>query len=148
MSTGNLPWPLFSEDANPSIIELDLHGMSNAIAHSFVRCALKSYEKSGSIEGNDIRIITGKGIHSKRKYRPILRPEVQRMLLEEFYPPINTHTARKNIGALIVNSSDVQLWLNYQKKQTAKRMLVLADILKSPMDRLALLHSVATSSDC
>ena len=146
VSSNNLPWPL-RMDNRKSVIEIDLHGMSSAIAHSFVRCALKSYEKSGSIEGHDIQIITGKGIRSKRKYRPILRPEVQKMLSEEFYPPINTSTARKNMGALVVNSSDVQSWLDFQKGQTAKRMLVLADILKNPIERLATLRSMATSSN-
>ena len=158
VSTNALPWP-YRDEEETGRIELDLHGMSTALAHSFVRCALRSSVSLGSDgrpaiildqeEGNakdgdvevvkrprDIVIITGRGVNSKQKFRPILRPEVQRMLSEEFFPPIGSSTLKKNMGALMVSKEDVAAWLSHQKQQTARRMLLLADILKSPIEKL------------
>ena len=58
------------------------------------------------------------------------------MLSEEFFPPIGSSTLKKNMGALMVSKEDVAAWLSHQKQQTARRMLLLADILKSPIEKL------------
>jgi len=63
-------------------------------------------------------------------------------LIEEFYPPINSSTLRKNMGAIRIDSADVNAWYDNQHKQIKKRMLILADILKSPIKRLVLLKDV------
>ena len=63
-------------------------------------------------------------------------------LIEEFYPPINSSTLRKNMGAIRIDSADVNAWYDNQHKQIKKRMLILADILKSPIKKLVLLKDV------
>lgn len=78
----------------------------------------------------DVVVITGRGKGSERRYRPVLRPEVQRMLVEEFYPPIGTSSIPGNMGALQLPSSDIEGWLNHQRGQKGKRLLAMADILK------------------
>lgn len=63
--------------------------------------------------------------------RPVLRPEVQRMLLEEFYPPLGTTTLPVNMGALRISSIDINAWLDHQREQKGVQMLSVAAVLKN-----------------
>jgi pentatricopeptide repeat protein len=132
LSRGFLPFTIIEKTSNKQL-KLDLHGMTRATAHSAVRVALQHLVQSSNGEGlnQDILIVTGKGKRSEKHLRPVLRPEVQRMLMEEFYPPISTFSVPKNTGALIVSSGDVNAWLEYQKQQRGVRFLAVADILKN-----------------
>ena len=40
--------------------------------------------------------------------RPVFRPEVQRMLMEEFYPPLDNVSVPGNVGALEVGRESVE----------------------------------------
>lgn len=132
LSRGFLPFTIIERTPNKQL-KLDLHGMSRATAHSAVRVALQHLVQSSNGEklNQDILIVTGKGKRSEKHLRPVLRPEVQRMLMEEFYPPISTSSIPKNTGALKVSSGDVNAWLEYQKQQRGVRFLAVADILKT-----------------
>ena len=83
-------------------------------------------------------IVTGRGRNSALRMRPVLRPEVQRMLLEEFYPPLSTTSIPGNMGAVRIPSSDISAWLSHQRKQKGSRMLAVASVLRnlSSVDRL------------
>ena len=148
VTKGFLLWPILEENNallnsnHDTPLHLDLHGMSLAIAHSAVRTALQKEVQRISMNDNisplddqewlrDVKIITGKGINSAERFRPILRPEVQRMLTEEFYPPLSTSSLPNNIGALLIPAKDVDLWLSYQRKQRGAHMLTVAEMLKS-----------------
>ena len=119
---------------------LDLHGLNVALAHSAVRIAMRQYSATLSEETtqSNMMIITGKGRNSEMHLRPILRPEVQRMLLEEFYPPLNTMSIPGNMGALTILGPDIEAWQEHQQKQKGVRMLELAGLLRnlSSQDRL------------
>ena len=157
VSKGCLPWPVihnenkqltFQEidstdiysihktDCNEPLL-LDLHGMTVAIAHSAVRTALQKEVQRTLLPSDhqawchDVIIITGKGNNSAHRLRPVLRPEVQRMLTEEFYPPLSTISVPNNIGALQILAKDVDSWLDYQKRQRSARLLAVANLLKS-----------------
>ena len=132
LSRGFLPFTIIEKTSSKQL-KLDLHGMSRATAHSAVRVALQHLVQSSNGESlnQDILIVTGKGKRSQKHLRPVLRPEVQRMLMEEFYPPISTSSVPKNTGALKVSSDDVNAWLEYQKGQRGVRFLAVADILKN-----------------
>ena len=139
-----LPWaPIADSNAAKveaeelSTLKLDLHGMTAAIAHSAVRVALQREVQqldwnstSADSSGRDVIIITGRGRRSERRFRPVVRPEVQRMLVEEFYPPLSTSSVPGNMGALLVPSNDIQAWLEHQKEQKGLRLLTIADMLK------------------
>lgn len=116
-------------------IALDLHGMNIAMAHSAVRIALHQ-ETAASIESDDkskkpdMVIVTGRGLNSALSMRPVLRPEVQRMLMEEFYPPLSSSSVPGNMGALRVTATDISGWLDHQQSQKDARMLMAAQIIK------------------
>ena len=117
-------------------LTLDLHGMNVAVAHSAVRIALQQEILSASwnrteLWDNDMIIVTGRGRKSALRMRPVLRPEVQRMLVEEFYPPLGTTLVPGNMGALRVASEDINAWLEYQRQQKGARMLFVAAVLKN-----------------
>jgi len=125
-----------------SPLQLDLHGMTLAIAHSAVRTSLQKEVQQISLKadvsllddhewGKNVMIITGKGLNSAERFRPILRPEVQRMLTEEFYPPLSTTSLPNNMGALQIPAKDVDEWLRHQRQQRGAYMLTVADLLKS-----------------
>jgi hypothetical protein len=132
---------------------LDLHGMNQAVAHSAVRLALQQLalsvdhlnrDSSGGTatttrtDGNDamsvktdLVIITGRGLNSALKMRPVLRPVVQRMLVEEFYPPLSTISVPGNMGALRIPSNDIMEYSNHQRQQKGVRLLLVAAMLKN-----------------
>jgi pentatricopeptide repeat protein len=139
---GYLPFSVERADSSTEFT-LDLHGMNVAMAHSAVRIALQQYvlPESSSAERlpndedkqNDVDmiIVTGRGMNSVQRLRPVLRPEIQRMLLEEFYPPLSTTSVPGNMGALRVPANDVREWVLEQRQQKGVRMLAIADVIKS-----------------
>jgi len=149
---------------------LDLHGLNVALAHSAVRIAMRQQaatvaeeartassdstsDSTTTTNNNNMMIITGKGRHSELYLRPVLRPEVQRMLLEEFYPPLNTMSVPGNIGALTILAHDIEAWQEHQQQQKGVRMLKLASVLRnlSSQERLkkiiALRMEAASAND-
>jgi hypothetical protein len=121
------------ETVSDEVFRIDLHGMNKAIAHSAVRVSLQHLVQSKSSEKleQNVMIITGRGKRSLRHLRPVLRPEVQRMLMEEFYPPMGSMSVRGNMGALTIEAKDVNAWLDRQQQQKGVRFLAIADALKS-----------------
>jgi hypothetical protein len=117
-------------------ITLDLHGMNLAVAHSAVRVALQQLALTGQWESADrivtqAIIVTGRGLNSELRMQPVLRPEVQRMLLEEFYPPLSTTSLPGNMGALLISSEDISAWIAHQQSQKGARMLMVAAMLRN-----------------
>jgi pentatricopeptide repeat protein len=108
---------------------LDLHGMNLAVAHSAVRIALQQLAVSvdnwnrtanDDVFENDMIIITGRGLNSALRMRPVIRPVVQRMLVEEFYPPFSTISVPGNMGAIRVASNDIKQWLDHREQKGAR----------------------------
>lgn len=128
VSNGYLGFSFFpSEEA----MVLDLHGLNVALAHSAVRVAMRQLTTMPEEQQKrNVMIITGRGRNSKFHLRPVLRPEVQRMLLEEFYPPLNTVSVPGNMGALLVDANDVARWQEHQEGQKLARMLAVAAVIK------------------
>ena len=133
ISKGFLPFSIVEESSTMPEFKIDLHGMNKAIAHSAVRVSLQHFVQSKTIDvlERDVIIITGKGNKSERNLRPVLRPEVQRMLTEEFYPPMSTVSIRNNLGALRIPVSDVNSWIKHQEEAKGLRFLAVADVLKT-----------------
>jgi len=151
---GILPWAVV-EPATPkhtnvdaencvSPLTLDLHGMSASVAKSAVRVALQrelfrmpswlnssATEDDTKSEQREIIIVTGRGAHSTDRFQPILRPQVQQMLTEEFYPPLSSSSLKGNMGALLIPAEDVNAWLLYHKQQRGVQMLALANIIRN-----------------
>jgi pentatricopeptide repeat protein len=132
ISKGFLPFSIM-EQTPKAEFKIDLHSMNRPIAHSAVRVSLQHFIQSkniGKLE-RDVIIVTGKGSHSKKHLRPILRPEVQRMLVEEFYPPMSTSSIPNNMGALRITAEDANAWIEHQEQQKGARFLAVADLLKT-----------------
>jgi len=140
VASGHLPWAVMpsSSGGDHKQLRLDLHGMSAAVAHSAVRVSLEKEimgpaqmaQPDDNIRARDVMIVTGRGRRSGERYRPVLRPEVQRMLTEEFYPPLGTSSLPGNLGALLVPGEDIEAWLNYQQVQKGERLMFVADVLR------------------
>jgi hypothetical protein len=131
--------PAVVHDSSIQELTLDLHGMSAAVAHAAVRVSIQqemsrlqsSIKSTNDITwSKDIIIITGRGLRSGQKFKPVLRPEVQRMLTEEFFPPLGSSTLPGNLGALTVQSEDVLAWLTHQQQQKGERLLMVANALR------------------
>jgi hypothetical protein len=136
VSSGVIPFQLERQSYGAEKrVTLDLHGMNTAVAHSAVRCALQQEALSArwtskELWDNDMVIITGRGKKSALQMRPILRPEVQRMLIEEFYPPLSTVSVPGNMGALRVSSDGIVEWVEHQRQLKGDRMMAVAAFLK------------------
>ncbi len=135
VTNGWIPFDLKRQDVDGGALVLDLHGMNLPMAHSAVRIAFQQglltdkWPKDDK-SVNDLVIVTGRGRNSALKMRPILRPAVQRMLVEEFYPPIGTTSIPGNMGALRICSEDIHAWLKFQRQQKGARMIEVATALK------------------
>mmetsp|Transcript_28216 Transcript_28216/g.47750 ORF Transcript_28216/g.47750 Transcript_28216/m.47750 type:complete len:185 (-) Transcript_28216:328-882(-) len=78
----------------------------------------------------DLVIITGKGLHSwASAYEPVLRPDVMRMLTEEFDPPIDSWTVPGNTGRLLVSGNAVEAWAKRTALHKAALMKRLSGLL-------------------
>ncbi|KAL7567972.1 hypothetical protein ACA910_019680 [Epithemia clementina (nom. ined.)] len=136
VSRGALPFNLLKQAYGKERgFTLDLHGMNVAVAKSAVRVALQHEVLSSSYDtndvwDNDVVIVTGRGRNSVLQMRPVLRPEVQHMLVEEFYPPLSTTSVPGNMGALRVPAGDIAEWLRHQRQQKDARLLGVAAALK------------------
>jgi pentatricopeptide repeat protein len=123
---------------------LDLHGMNVAIANSAVRIAFQQDVLQSETSG-DLVIVTGRGMNSIYQMRPVIRPEIQRMLTEEFYPPLNTASMPGNMGALRVPAEDIQAWVTHQRQQKGVKMLAVAGALKNLSGGLLIKRGVKLS---
>ncbi|KAL7546115.1 hypothetical protein ACHAWF_009448, partial [Thalassiosira exigua] len=132
---GHLPWAVTNKGTEKQLV-LDLHGMSAPVAHSAVRVSLqKELLGSKQVSSNntwtkEVMVITGRGRRSGERFRPVLRPEVQRMLTEEFYPPLGTSSVPGNMGALFVGREDIEAWLRHQRQRKGERLMFVADMLR------------------
>jgi Smr domain/Pentatricopeptide repeat domain len=146
MAKGFLPYCVSTGEESNQVM-VDLHGMNVALAHSAVRIALQQdVLMSGSDASQDLLIVTGRGRHSAYQMKPVLRPEIQRMLTEEFYPPLNTASVPGNMGALIVPLTDIQAWVSHQRQMKGLRMLTVADMIKSLSGLKRIQRSISLSS--
>jgi len=139
VSNGHLPWAVVQSVTDKKRLRLDLHGMSAAVAHSAVRVSLQKEIMESSSQSSpddniawdrDVMIITGRGRRSGERFRPVLRPEVQRMLTEEFYPPLGSSSIPGNMGAILVPGKDIEAWLRHQRQQKGERLLFVADVIR------------------
>ena len=156
VANGHLPWSVMDNQgaASQKQLMLDLHAMSAAVAHSAVRVALQKEIMGASSDINDenawtkdVMIITGLGRRSGERFRPILRPEVQRMLTEEFFPPLTTSSVPGNLGALLTPSEEIGAWLTNQKQQKGERLLIVADVLRDISSGNRLEKALASSGN-
>ncbi|CAM9907137.1 unnamed protein product, partial [Ascophyllum nodosum] len=116
---------------------MDLHGFSLPLAHAAVRCALEevwrfSQRQRATTGDRDLTIITGVGKGSLHAYQPVVRPEVQRMLIDEFYPPIHSATEASqvgNAGRVVVGAVAIKAWLDHNMEAKRPAMARLAAAL-------------------
>jgi pentatricopeptide repeat protein len=156
ISQQSLPFTLERQSAgDQKRITLDLHGMNVAVAHSAVRITLQQEAAAANWNGTeqwntDMVIITGRGLNSAYLMRPVLRPSVQRMLVEEFYPPLGTTSIPGNMGAIRISAECISDWLTHQRQQKGARLLIVAAMLKdiaSPGGRLRAALEKVTSRE-
>ncbi|CAM9574007.1 unnamed protein product, partial [Phaeothamnion confervicola] len=105
-------------------LEIDLHGYSVPLAHTAVRVSLRhlwALAQRGE-PLRDLVVIVGIGRRSTTKFVPALRPEVQSMLSERFYPPIDSFTKPGNPGRLVIPASAIRPWVEHSTN--AKRVAV------------------------
>ncbi|CAM9414557.1 unnamed protein product, partial [Ectocarpus sp. 12 AP-2014] len=123
------------EDCVPGVKAgvMDLHGHSLPLAHAAVRCALVEVWRFSQREGTalgDLTIITGMGRGSLHAFQPIIRPEVQRMLTDEFYPPLDSATEVGNTGRVVVAAKTIEAWLDHNVEAKRPVMARLAAALQ------------------
>ena len=147
---GHLPSAVVRDISHDKLI-LDLHGMSSPVAHAAVRVSIQkemmNMQKLDLSWSKDIIIITGQGKRSEEKFKPVLRPEVQRMLTEEFFPPIGSSTIPGNLGALLVGRGEVTNWLSHQQQAKGERLLMIADALRGISSGARLERAILSSGN-
>ena len=121
---------------------VDLHGFSAPVAHAAIRAALFEYYgslveagyNSSEIVHVGLVIITGKGRNSLNPYRPVLRPDVQSLLVETFNPPISSWTAPGNTGRLLIGAEAIVAWAEETARSKASLMRRLSKVISARLD--------------
>jgi len=119
---------------------VDLHGFTAPLAATAIRAALVEHWETDGGEREDLVIITGKGLHSSssssssssvrgRFLTPVVRPEVQQMLIEQFNPPISTWTSPGNTGRLVVGFDAINAWVDESDAMRGLLMAKLRDLV-------------------
>ena len=94
---------------------LDLHGLSSPVAAAAVRYALKRvrarWRREGPAAVQDMVLISGLGKGSLVPFSPTIRPLVQDLLVEQYYPPIDSTTVPGNAGRVVVSRESLLAWL-------------------------------------
>ena len=129
---GHLPWAVI-EDDDPSVLKLDLHGMSAAVAHSAICVSLQketARSTGGGAWDKDVIVLTGTGRRSGERFRPVLTTEVQKMLQLKFVPPLQALSAQGNKATLKIPKEDIVAWFDHQKRQKRERLLAVADVMR------------------
>ena len=107
---------------------MDLHDHSRYSASAAVQHAFNELlpsngkERKGLWESrkdgvNSVRIITGKGIHSKVMHMcGVVRAEVERVLEEELRPSVSWVEEEGNSGVVVVNRAEIERWLRAERE--------------------------------
>ena len=96
------------------ILEIDLHGLTAAVAMSTVECWLVSLAFGGAfglgvqMQG-DLVIITGRGSHSQDG-EARLQSAMLRLLNHQLQPPLRASVDESNAGRVIVRAADFEDW--------------------------------------
>jgi hypothetical protein len=149
------PMPIL-EPSEGRVLVLDLHGLNVGMANAVLRrrfgeilaaavrdISKRKDETSSSNVTYDyphaLKIITGRGLHSARTLgAPVLRGEVLRLLVEEFYPPFecigteqqpNASTGY-NLGRLVVSRESINEWIKVNYLRRNEFLLGVAELLK------------------
>uniref|UniRef100_A0A7S3XTI1 Smr domain-containing protein n=1 Tax=Heterosigma akashiwo TaxID=2829 RepID=A0A7S3XTI1_HETAK len=125
----------YSQDS-PAVV-IDLHGYVLPVAHMAIRRAMS--EVLGVAQHcqqsvKPIEIITGSGKHSINN-KPVLRPEIQNMLVEEFFPPIYTSTKPGNSGRIIITTDSILEWLSHTAEAKNNIMMGLKVVLEQQIEK-------------
>jgi len=119
---------------NSASIVIDLHGYVLPVANAAIRFTMNEIwrlcQETQACGVKPLEIVTGIGKHSTTQFKPTLRPEVQRMLVEEFYPPIYTSTKPGNSGRVLISQQMISDWIDYNKNARKSLMLRLTDVLQ------------------
>jgi hypothetical protein len=101
-----------------------LHGCSLPVAHAAIRVALHEHHARFPPTGPsglvDLVVITGRGVHSAERLQPVLRPEVQTLLVERF--ALSSWTAPGNQGRLVVDAAGIAAWAEQAQDTKAALM--------------------------
>lgn len=104
---------------------LDLHGLSAPVASAAVRYALgevrEEWMRCGPSAVKDLVLISGLGKGSLVRFSPTLRPLVQDMLVEQYYPPIDSVTQPGNAGRVVVARGSLLSWLEGKEAERKGR---------------------------
>ncbi|KAF0692601.1 Aste57867_16330 [Aphanomyces stellatus] len=100
------------------LYSINLHSFSKGSAKTAVQFALTeiatqplSHRETLALQ--DLKIITGKGRGSKEFLKPVLKPEIEQMLLRDF--GLRSHSPSYNPGCLIVTVDQLKKWIDKQE---------------------------------
>jgi hypothetical protein len=68
------------------------------------------------LEVKDLKIVTGKGQHSREFMKPVLKPEIQALLQRHFHLP--SFSPAQNPGCVIVTKEHLTRWMDKQAQKT------------------------------
>jgi len=125
-----------AKNSYPTLV-IDLHGLQMPVAHAAIHCCLKllwivNQENPETVP--NIEIVTGIGRHSVKQFDPVIRPKVQNMLQEEFYPPIHSSTKPGNTGRVVIEKTMILEWIKHNVATKLALIRRLNEVLKERLN--------------
>eukprot|EP00397_Hematodinium_sp_SG-2012_P022582 GEMP01023409.1.p1 GENE.GEMP01023409.1~~GEMP01023409.1.p1 ORF type:complete len:610 (+),score=129.07 GEMP01023409.1:70-1899(+) len=87
----------------------DFHDYTLSFAKCAIRVILEDLASCRLELGKGLTLICGKGLHSSEQN--VLMPEVQRMLSDEFVPPLEWQVVTHNSGRIVVSMESIRAWI-------------------------------------
>ena len=128
-----MPWIVSSY--NSTTVTFDLHSLNVASACAAVRVGLREVFRNPDVDV-DVLIVTGRGKNSRVKYEPVLRPQIQELLIEAIYPPLPSYTLKGNMGAIMLEREGVREWVNYESWVKGRLLVGVAGRLRGVGERV------------
>ena len=128
-----MPWIVSSY--NSTTVTFDLHSLNVAGACGAVRVGLREVFRDPDVDV-DVVIVTGRGKNSKVPYEPILRPQIQDLLIDAIYPPLPSYTLRGNLGAIMLEREGVREWVSWESWVKGRLLVGVAGKLRGVGERV------------
>ena len=116
--------------ALPDDGKLDFHGHTRYTAAAGLQVAFnellsstreEKWDWRGNVSVDELKIVTGKGLHSVVKGKCVVFEEVQRVLEQALEPRVQWKVDPSNSGQILVSKANIEMWVQANRKKSSTR---------------------------
>ena len=110
--------------------KLDFHGHTRYTAAVGLQVAFyellsstreEKWDWRGNVSVDELKIVTGKGLHSVVKGKCVVFEEVKRVLEQALEPRVQWKVDPSNSGRILVSKANIEMWVQANRKKSSTR---------------------------